>query len=104
MKHGHDTAFDRFSLGNAGIRCAEELVRLDGLHGLLFVAKSLGDIEADERAWRFGNLVDALEKRDGKQAFPPELDRFAREWRNQEEHWEQERQKPMRAQTELRNS
>jgi hypothetical protein len=96
LKQAMYTAFDRFGFANAGIRCAEELVRLDGLHGLLFVAKSFGDIEADERAWQFGNLVDALEKRDGKQAFPPELDRFAREWRNQEEHWEQERQKPIK--------
>jgi hypothetical protein len=87
-------AFERFGFANAGICCAEELVRLDGLHGMLFVAKSFGGIEADERPWQFGNLVEALEKRDGKQAFPPELDRFVREWRDQEGHWEQERQKP----------
>ena len=88
------TAFDRCGFANAGICCAEELVRLDGLDGLLFVAKSFGDVEADERPWQFSNLVEALEKRDGKQAFPPELDRFSREWRDQEDHWERERQKP----------
>jgi len=104
LKQAMYTAFDHFGFANAGICCAEELVRLDGLHGLLFVAKSFGDIEPDERPWQFGNLVDALEKRDGKQAFPPELDRFAREWRDQEEHWERERQKPLKTPPELRNS
>jgi hypothetical protein len=95
LKRAMYTAFDRCGFASAGICCAEELVRLDGLDGLLFVAKSFGDIEADERPWQFGNLVDALKERDCKQAFPPELDRFAREWRNQEEHWERERQKPL---------
>ena len=98
------TAFDRCGFANAGICCAEELVRLDGLDGLLFVAKSFGDVEADERPWQFSNLVEGLEKRDGKQAFPPELDRFAREWRDQEDHWERERQKPTQTPPELRNS
>jgi hypothetical protein len=95
LKHALYATFDRRGFTNAGISCAETLVLLDGLDGLLLVAKSFGDVEADERPWQFGNMVEALEKRAGKQAFPPELDRFVREWRNQEEHWERERQKPI---------
>ena len=33
LKRAMYTAFDRFGFANAGICCAEELVRLDGLHG-----------------------------------------------------------------------
>ena len=82
--------FDLRGFANAGISCAETLVLLDGLDGVLFMARSFGDVEADERPWQFGNLVQALERRDGKQAFPPELNRFVQEWRYQE-HWERER-------------
>jgi hypothetical protein len=53
---------------------------------MFFVAKSFGDIGADERPWQFGNLVEALEKRDGKQALLPKLEQFFREWCDHEEH------------------
>ena len=93
LKQAMYTAFGRCGFANAGICAAEELVRLDGLHGLLFVAKSFGGVRAADRPWQFGNLIEALEKRDGKQALPPELNGFVQEWRNYEERLEREAQK-----------
>jgi hypothetical protein len=63
-------AFDRRGFSDAGLTCAEQLVILDGLRGLLSVAKSFSEVEADERPWQFGALIEALEKIMGSRRFP----------------------------------
>jgi hypothetical protein len=73
---------------------ADELVRLDGLGGLRFVARSFGAEDPEERPWQFGNLLETLEKHHGKQTIPAELDGSWREWRKHEDFWERERHKP----------
>ena len=44
------SAFERHGFTTAGRPCAEQLVILDGLGGLLSVAKSFHEVEADEDA------------------------------------------------------
>ncbi len=94
IKRSMYTAFERRGFAKAELHCAEELVRLDGLGGLLFAAKTFGEIEAGDRPWQFGGLVEILEQRDGKTSLPAELDGFAREWREHEQYLEQLKKRP----------
>jgi hypothetical protein len=82
-----------FERDGFGLTAADEIVRLDGLPGLVFVAKSFGAEDPEERPWQFGHLLETLEKRHGKQTLPGDLDVFWQEWRAQEDLWERERQK-----------
>jgi hypothetical protein len=90
IKQSMYAAFERDGFG---LTAADELVRLDGLAGLLIVARSFGKEEAEERPWQFGHLLETLETHHGKQTLPAELDRFWREWRELEDLWERARQK-----------
>lgn len=76
MKAAMYAAFGARGYVNMGPCAAEELVRLDGLDALLFVAKSFGEEEAAQRPWQFRSLIEVLEERDGQQLLPAELDRF----------------------------
>ena len=78
------TAFHRHGFDAAGLTCAEQLVILDGLRGLLFAMKSFREVEPDERPWQFGYLIEVLKKHHGEQTLPSELDRFVKEWQEQE--------------------
>ena len=87
-------AFDRrHGFVGAGIGCAEQLVILDGLNGLLFTMKGFGEVEADERPWQFGHLMETLKEHHGEQPLPAELNLFLREWQDHERLWELERGK-----------
>ena len=86
-------AFDRCGFAGAGIGCAELLVVLDGLSGLLFTMKSFGEVEAEERPWQFGHLVDALNRHHGEQPLPANLNPFLQEWQEHERLWELGRRK-----------
>jgi hypothetical protein len=88
------SAFERHGFSGAGLSCAEQLVILDGLGGLISVAKSFHEVEADDRPWKFGALIEALEKHHGKQGLPVVLDGFVQEWRDYEALCETERQNP----------
>lgn len=59
------SAFERYGFTGAVVFCAEQLVILDGLRGLLSVAKSFHEVEADERPWKFGALIEVVEKHHG---------------------------------------
>src|SRR5260370_37040162 len=74
-----------------GLTAADELVRLDGLPGLVFVAKSFGAEDPEERPWQFGHLLETLEKHHGKQSLPAELDTFLHERREYEALCERQR-------------
>lgn len=93
MKRVMYAAFERHGFVEAGLGSAEQLVVLDGVNGLLFAAKSFGDVEADERPWQFGHLIEALKEHHGEQMLPPELKPYFQEWQNQEKLWESARQK-----------
>jgi hypothetical protein len=82
-----------FARDGFGLTAADELVRLDGLAGLVFVAKSFGTEDPEERPWQFRHLLETLEKYHDKQALPAELENFWRELREYEELCERERQK-----------
>ena len=69
MKAAMYSAFKAAGYANMGLCAAEELVRLDGLDALLFVAKSFGDEEAPERPWQLRSLLEVLEARDGSGRF-----------------------------------
>ena len=85
--------YSAFGRTGFGLTAADELVRLDGLAGLLFVARSFGSEDAEERPWQFRHLLETLEKYHGKQTLPAELENFWRELREYEELCERERQK-----------
>jgi hypothetical protein len=91
IKQNMYSAFERDGFG---LTAADELVRLDGLRGLVFVAKSFGAEDPEERPWQFGHLIETLETQHGKQTLPAQLDDFLREWREYEAIWERARQKP----------
>ena len=71
---GHNCGFD-----HAGLVGAQALVELDGLNGLLFVAKHLANVDDDDRPYYFKQLLATLEVRDGKQPLPMELDALVQE-------------------------
>jgi len=84
IKQSMYTAFERLGFANAGVMCAEQLVQLDGEAGLIAVCRSFDQVEADDRPWQFGSLLDTLEKREGMRLLPTELSRFVEEWREDE--------------------
>jgi hypothetical protein len=90
IKQSMYAAFERDGFG---LTAADELVRLDGLPGLVFVAKFFGAEDSEERPWQFRHLLETLEKHHGKQTLPADLDTFWREWREYEDLCERERQK-----------
>jgi hypothetical protein len=94
MKRAMYSAFEAHGFVKAGLVCAEQLVSLDGSNGLLFLTNNFGAVDAGDRPWQFGSLLEALEKRDGKQSLPANLDHFVREWQDQEQLWKRQRQKP----------
>lgn len=56
-------AFDRAEIG-----CAEYLVKMDGLHALLFVLPFLQRSPECDRQWQFDLLTAELEERDGEES------------------------------------
>jgi hypothetical protein len=60
--------FARDAFGRAEMWCGEYMVKMDGLHALLFVVQHFGRIEESDRLWQFESLVTELEERDGKEA------------------------------------
>ncbi len=86
-------AFERLGFARAGAIAAEQLVALDGLSGLLVVMRSFGQVDADQRPWRFQDLIEVLEKHHAKRPLPSDLDPFMKEWQDYEDYWAQEREK-----------
>lgn len=86
--------FERWGYAEAGLSCAEVLVRLDGLDALLTVMNTFESEPAEDLPWQFGHLLETLQKRDGPYTLPPELDRFYNESRAQEAQLDDERDRP----------
>jgi hypothetical protein len=93
IKQSMYAAFERLGFANAGVTCAQQLVQLDGEAGLIAVCRSFDQVEADDRPWQFGSLLDTLEKREGKRLLPTELSRFVEEWRENEARYQHNRAK-----------
>jgi hypothetical protein len=89
IKQSMYRAFERLGFANAGVTCAEQLVQLDGEPGLISVCQSLDQVEAQDRPWQFGSLLDTLEKREGKRILPAGVSRFIEEWEEDEAQHEQ---------------
>jgi hypothetical protein len=94
MKRAMYASFERAGFAEAGLACAEQLVVLGGLNGRRYAMKSFGTLEADERPWRFGRLIDTLKRHHGDQALPADLDPFVKEWEEDEKRCELARQQP----------
>src|SRR4051794_12918647 len=77
-------AFERLGFPDAGLVCAEQIVILDGLSGLLLVMRSFGKVPADERPWQFDSLIAELERHHGNKRLAAEPDGFVQEWRDDE--------------------
>ena len=61
-----------------GVSCAEELVGLDGIKGLVFTLRYLVKEEESEQLWQFERLVSKLEEREGKDVAQQAIQHAAR--------------------------
>ena len=69
--------FHRLGFAEAGLACAEQLIKLDGLDALLIACETFSQVDADDRPWMFGQMLAALNQ---KQPLPETLKQFALEW------------------------
>ena len=71
--------FQRLGFANAGLECAEQLIKLDGVPGLVSASETVDQIDADERPWMFGEMLKTLDQHHGKHPLPHTLIPFAAE-------------------------
>lgn len=69
-------AFERIGYARAGLTCADELVKLDGPRAFLFLTRTFGEEDPDERPWQFRHLLTTLEEHHGKHELPSGLEHF----------------------------